>query len=51
MNEDTRAESYMRVTGATNRRWQQVLAFGCLPDGCVPAENPVMSDKVFDVLP
>jgi hypothetical protein len=54
MNDDTRTQVNTRVTGVSNRRWHQVLAFGCLPDGCTPAENPVMSvmpGTAFDVLP
>jgi hypothetical protein len=54
MNDDNRVP----VTGcnpeAGERRWQQVLAFGCLPDGCWPIEDMAMRpapSAAFDVIP
>lgn len=55
MRHDERAQANNHDVAASARRWQQVLAFGCLPDeGCqpkaVPADNAAPR-VLFDVIP
>ncbi len=54
MSDEAIVRMNSRSVGAGDRRWQQVLAFGCLPDGCEVVDESAgaaMPSVVFDVLP